>query len=240
MENRLKQALAELWEKYKSIDDILSENTYCYSEVSEQHDILFTGINPSARVKDATDCSEAHHFKYEEVIVNDRYFKTIDKIIPNTLKGKVSYLDLFNYRCTKQGGIAKFLKTSEGISFLAENLCINQLFIENVIRPKVICVRNKGSWGFWGKNATPQKDNNVWMGYLFEKVQTSFEQKEGTLEVYRIEGLINNEQRVSFSYLPDTRLKGTIVIFAKHYQYSKKEERITEDMIAELYKLVTE
>lgn len=239
MENRLKQALAGLWERYKSINDILSENTYCYSEVLKQHDILFTGINPSARVKDETDCSEAHHFKYEEAVVNDRYFKTIDKIIPKTLKGKVSYLDLFNYRHTKQGDITKFLKTSQGISFLAENLCINQMFIEDVIKPKVICVRNKGSWDFWGKNATPQEDNNVWMGYKFEEVRTSFEQKEGTLEVYRINGLINNGQRVSFSCLPDTNLKGTIIVFAEHYQYSKREDRITEDMIAELYKLAT-
>ena len=69
---------------------------------------------------------------------------------------------------------------------------------------------------------------------------TSFEQTEGTLEIYRIEGLINNEQRVSFFELPDTNLKGTIIAFAKHYQYSKKEERITENMIKELYKLATE
>lgn len=86
------------------------------------------------------------------------------------------------------------------------------MFIEDVIKPKVICVRNKGSWDFWGKNATPQEDNNVWMGYKFEEVRTSFEQKEGTLEVYRINGLINNGQRVSFSCLPDTNLKGTIIV----------------------------
>jgi hypothetical protein len=240
MENKLQHALAELWRKYGDINEILSKNTYCYSEVSEQYDILFTGINPSARVKDEDDCSEGHHFKYQEAILNDRYFRTIDEIIPKTLKDKVAYLDLFNYRRTKQGDIVEFLKTSEGISFLAENLCINQLIIENIIKPKVICVRNKGSWGFWGKNATPQGDNNVWMGYKFRKVQTSFEQTEGTLEIYRIEGLINNEQRVSFFELPDTNLKGTIIAFAKHYQYSKKEERITENMIKELYKLATE
>lgn len=236
----MEKKLRSLWKQYeekvekKEAKEILKRG-FCFSNISNQYDILVTGFNPSYRKNDKEKDNHISEFIYQDIIEGgeDKYFMSINNLFDNELKKKVTYIDLFNYRETSQKAIAYFLKKNyeEGIAFITQNLRINQELIETKIRPKLIIVKNKGSWNFWGKKAT--KEGNIWMGYdLEEKIK---EYPCG--EAYRINGLIDSEQRVSADTLSKSNLIGSIILFTQHFQYCPKEKRPNQETIKELYEL---
>ena len=97
----------------------------------------------------------------------------------------VEYLDILNFRETDQNTVLEFCKDTKGLEFIAQNLRLNQLIIEQVIRPRLIVVKNRSSWGLWGKNAT--SDQNIWMGYQFE-----LEESLDCGDLCHIKGLIDH------------------------------------------------
>ena len=53
-------------------------------------------------------------------------------------------------------------------------------------------------------------------------------------EVLRIAGLIDHPDRVACRELKETNLKGTLVLFTNHFQYSAKEKLPTPELMAKL------
>ncbi len=232
--------LEELWRRYEkrfehnpALNEILKRG-FCYSEVSRR-EVLVMGINPSFRQQESEEVKNRKclSFQYDHVKITDRYFRQIQNFV-GSLDDKTDYLDVFNYRETAQKKLFTFLKDETGVQFLAENLLITQLQIEQVVRPKLIVVKNKDAWMFLGRYAAEHRyESGVWMGYVLQKVKDT-----NCGEVYRIEGLVNNSQRVSYDCLKKTQLIGTLVLFTKHYQYCKVGERPTAAIIKELYDLI--
>jgi len=242
-ERELKEKLEKLWKEYENsfsedLEKIINRG-FCYSNIQNQSDILVTGINPSYRVQDTGNQEFCVFFDYQtKRHEKDRYFKSIDNLFVNEDKEKVTYIDIFNIKETVQKNTSLFYKESQnkGIRFLSENLAITQTLIEKVIKPKLIIVRNKGSWDFWGLNAEQNNGwKNVWMGYKFDKIEKFPDSDIG--KVRKISGLIDSEQRVDYNNLEKTNLEGTIVLFTNHFQYCKKEKRPTPELIKELYEM---
>ncbi len=233
----MEQALSKLWEKYRGrmateeLNGIL-ERGICYSEIKEAHRILVTGMNPSFREGDPNREKYDVPFNYQDVVKSgeDRYFTSFDKLFPAEFQREVAYLDLLNIRETDQATTWKFIKDPQGLELFAGNLRLAQLLIEQVVRPRLIMVKNKGAWGLWGKEATAEE--NIWMGYRFERVAGFDALPCG--EVLRITGLIDHPGRVTYNDLKETNLQGTLVLFTRHFQYCKAEELPTPELMAEL------
>lgn len=233
----MEQALLNLWKAYrgrmssKELNEIL-ERGICYSEISGSHRILVTGMNPSFRKGDPACEKYEVPFNYQAVVKGreDRYFTAFDRLFPEAYRAEVDYLDLLNIRETRQRTVWKFIRDPKGLELFAANLRMNQLLMEQVVRPRLIMVKNHGSWGLWGKDATAE--GNIWMGYRFEPVEGFDALPSG--EVLRIAGLIDHPDRVACRELKETNLKGTLVLFTNHFQYSAKEKLPTPELMAEL------
>lgn len=233
--------LLELWRRYEkrfehnpALNEILKRG-FCYSEVSRR-EVLVMGINPSFRRQESGEVKNRKclSFQYDHVKLNDRYFRQIRNFV-GSLDDRTDYLDVFNYRETAQKKLFAFLKDETGVQFLAENLLITQLQIEQVVQPKLIVVKNKDAWMFFGKYAVEHRyESGVWMGYVLQKVKDT-----NCGEVYRIEGLADSKQRVGNGCLQTTCLNGSLVLFTEHYQYCKVDERPTAAIIEQLYDLAT-
>ena len=257
----MKEELKKLWEKYeekisesaRNVEDarfrkraeLLKEvlsHKWMYSEVEDCH-ILITGINPSFDGKG--------HGCFKLKTCDHPYYKSLKEMVGDLLS-VTDYLDLFTFRETAQSTISKFLKYPVGLKFLAEHLAITQHKIEQ-LNPSIIIVANKGSWVFWGKNADKDKKGefcNIWMGYKYEPVDDEllmekFSKNLDNCKICKISGLIDEQeggsQRVSKD-ITETNLVGTIVVFTYMSGYLDrkrvhKNDRVTPDMIKELYEL---
>ena len=229
-----KERLLQLWNKYKEqmtseeLNNILDRGI-CYSKIEKAHRILVTGMNPSFRQGEAARENFVCEYEYQGVVEGgeDRYFLAFDKLFPEEYKQEVTYMDLLNFRETDQEMVWKFCNDPKGLELVAENLRLNQLFIEQVVRPRLIMVKNRGSWCFWGKEATA--DANIWMGYRFEHLEAL-----PCGELCRITGLVDHPDRVSDNELLETNLKGTLVLFTSHFQYQASDKLPTPELIARL------
>jgi hypothetical protein len=111
------------------------------------------------------------------------------------------------------------LNTENGLRFLAAQLNLTQHVIEEIIKPKVIIVKNKESSAYWGKLSSK---GIIWMGYEFDYIRNL-----PFGELYKIIGLSNSTDRIA-PEIKETNLKGSYIIFSKHInQYTKREERPT-------------
>ena len=152
-----KERLQKLWDKYKGqmtsgeLNAILDRGI-CYSKIEKTHRILVTGMNPSFRQGDPARENSVCEYEYQGIVEGgeDRYFLAFDKLFPGAYKQEVAYMDLLNFRETDQNTVWKFCKDPKGLELVAGNLRLSQLFIEQVVRPRLIMVKNKGSWCFWG------------------------------------------------------------------------------------------
>ncbi len=224
------ELLKKTWQKHAAIDnDVLGATGYVYCENEKQKDILITGINPSLR-KD--DNSNSYGYKFEDA--SGIYWNPIKKILKSESNKldythQAAYTDLFYFRRTDQKDLTKrILKHPDGISFLVDQLRITQQTIEEIIKPKVIVIKNKESYAYWGKLA---EKGYIWMGYEFEHIKDT---PYG--EVCRIKGFIKSNERV-YPELAKSNLVGTIVLFSKHERALKKDEKIDAAMINQLLSL---
>lgn len=224
----IREQLTDIWNKYQVIDnEVLRDRGYLYCNNVKQKDILITGINPSY-IKDKDNNLLSYDFKG----CYGRYWSPIMKMLKNeTLDytDNTAYLDLFYFRATNQKYIKDvILKHNQGIGFLAEQLRVTQQLMEEVIKPKVIIIKNKESYAYWGKLSDK---GYVWMGYEFEPIESI-----QCGEVCRITKLINSNERI-FPEITHSNLTGSIVLFSKYSRFLRKDEKITADVIERLLKL---
>ena len=132
---------------------------------------------------------------------------------------KTDYLDIFYFREQEQSFLReKILCKPEGIRFVVDQLNLTMHIIENIVMPKLIVVKNKESWAYFGK--LYEEKGWVWMGYRFQHIQNM-----ACGELCRITGLIDSQERIA-PEIKETGLCGTFVLFTKHInQFTTAEER---------------
>lgn len=228
-----KEKLNNLWNKdfINQLPDFIKERGFVFSENNSQKEILITGINPSFR-KDA-DLGN-FSFDFQKTLKEekyDNYWSPLKKIVYDPenlidLREKSAYLDIFYFREKEQNKLKKeILKNNKGIQFLVEQLKITQQTIENVIKPKLIIVKNKESAAYWGKLS---EIGIIWMGY-----KLNFAKSYVCGDLYKISGLLESNERIS-SEIIETNLKDSLILFTEHIsQYTKKEKIPTAVLINE-------
>lgn len=228
----IQKRLLEIWNRnyINELPKVIKERGFNYSINQEQKDILITGINPSFRKGDQNGnmCFDfkiiAKDTKY------DTYWTSLKKLVVNEdidLIDNTACLDIFYFRERDQKFLTKnILSNSAGLSFVAEQLNLTQHIIEDVIKPKVIIVKNKESAAYWGKYADK---GIIWMGYELEFLEDTF-----FGELYKIKGLINSTQRIS-PEIKQTNIENSLILFTVHInQYTKREKRPTPSFINQL------
>ena len=251
--NDIEKRISEIWNSnyMENLPLWVKQRKYMYADPVKA-DLLITGINPSFRKGDEEQLTNWHgpskyNFnpekwrddklkKGKKGIRWDTYFGPMYKMLYSdniNLLDRFDYLDIFHFREQDQSKLSKeILKRGKednesGIQFIADELNLTQHIIEDFIRPRLILVKNKESWAYWGK----QKDDGlIWMGYEFAKIKDYI---SGELELYMITGLLNSDKRIAQEFNSEnTCLKGCYVLFAKHInQYVTKEKRPTAELL---------
>ena len=196
---------------------------YCFAENIEQKSILITGFNPSFR--EGKNHTESSGYCVDFFgSTHDNYFSPIKKMLHDDelnidLRNDAAYMDLFYFREQDQEFLRKqILPSADGIRFTIEQLNLTQHIIEDIIKPKLIVVKNKESWAYFGKLF--EEKGWVWIGYQFEFIQNM-----ECGELFRITGLLDSNERIA-PEIKETNLKGTFVLFTQHInQYTAVEKR---------------
>lgn len=227
------EKLLEIWERdyIVSLPALIKERGFDYSKNTEQKDILITGFNPSFNPQESIN----KHFNFSDFVnkrvSNTRYWQPLIKMICADnidLREETAYLDLFYFREKEQAFFKKsILKTPNGIRFVIDQLNLTQHIIEDVVKPKVIIVKNKESAAYWGKCS---KDKGIiWMGYELEPLESLV-----CGELFRITGLLDSTERTA-PEITNTNLKNTLILFTVHInQFTKKEKKPTVQLIKSL------
>ncbi|MDO4691295.1 MAG: hypothetical protein Q4A64_00315 [Porphyromonadaceae bacterium] len=234
------QRLTEIWNSdyIKDLPLLISKRGYAFAHNQDQKDILITGINPSFRDGESNGVLQWNIDKIwfpeknENGSTYDVYWSPIRKILHGSgidLRAEASYLDIFYFREREQTFLrSQLLSKPEGIRFVAEQLNLTMHIIEEIIRPKLIIVKNKESWAYFGKYA--QEKGWIWMGYTFELVC----EKLPCGELWKITGLIDSPERIA-PEITETGLIGTFVLFTNHInQYTKREKRPTPELLQQI------
>lgn len=223
--------LNKIWAKNysKNFPQFLIERGYVFAQNTSQKDILISGINPSFR---KGDVNNRFGFDFQNTLHNekyDNYWGPIKKMLLNEnstidLRKESAYLDILYFREQKQSLLNNvILKTEDGLKFIADQINLSQRIIEEIIKPKVIIIKNKESHAYWGKYS---QEGIFWMGYDFEYVENLY---CGCL--YKIKGLHNTSERIGNEILK-TNLEGTVVLFSTHInQYTPKTKRLKPETI---------
>lgn len=231
----IEDVLKKIWaENYiLELPDFIHKRGYCYSKNNSQKDILITGINPSFR--EGSENFDSFGFDIQDEFKNNKYDNywgplkkmVYDEIQKIDLRPKTSYLDIFYFREKNQKVLKnELLPNKYGLKFLAEQLNLTQHIIEDVIKPKLVIVKNKESSGYWGRLA----DKSIfWMGYDLEFVESSI-----IGELFKIKGFINSSERIA-PEIKTSNLNNSLILFTSHItQYTKREKRPTAKQIKEL------
>lgn len=233
--------LAEIWsEEYiETLPTLVKDRGYMFAD-NVQKDILITGFNPSFREGEPIGVL---HGPIEDIWQNekhDNYWSPIKKMLYDSeidLRCKADYLDIFYFREQEQRFLNdKILTAPNGVKFVVDQLNLTMHIIEEVVKPKLIIIKNKESWAYFGKLF--DEKGWVWMGYQFEHIQYM-----ECGELCRIQGLIESKERIA-PEIEQTNLIGTFVLFTKHInQYTSLQERPkpqTLELILNWYKIEEE
>lgn len=162
------KALDELWETSlnKNIYPEILKRGYAIPENIGKADLLIIGINPSfGKTENDIRTEYKHTFPCFEVLKKSqnitKYWKRIFSFIPPNIK--CEHIDLFTIRNTEQKKINEIGINNLGLDFLVKHIWITQQMIENVIKPKLIIVANRGAGAYFGKNP-----KYTWIGYDLE------------------------------------------------------------------------
>lgn len=223
--------LATIWSKdyISSLPEQIKDRGFCFSLNNENREILITGFNPSFREGDSVGNVS---YSFDDIMNSekyDNYWGPIKKMICNLdlgidLRSRSSYLDIFNFREKEQAFLKKNILTNHnGIQFVVDQMNLTQHVIEDIIKPKLIIVKNRESSAYWGKLAS---EGIIWMGYEFEFVKNL-----NCGELFRITGLLESSERIA-PEIKNTNLEGTFVLFTDHInQYTTNDKRPTPLMI---------
>lgn len=215
--------LAEIWsEDYiGTLPAPVKERGYWFVD-NIQKEILITGINPSYREGKPIGplpCPIEDIWKNKK---HDNYWSPIIKMLNDgeiDLRNKADYLDIFYFREQDQRLLNdKILSSPNGVRFVADQLNLTMHIIEEVVKPKLIIIKNKESWAYFGKLF--KEKGWVWMGYQFEHILNL-----ECGELCRIKGLLESQERIA-PEIKQTNLIGTFALFTKHInQYTALQER---------------
>lgn len=237
MEN-IKTRLSKIWgnSKFENIQ-YLKDRGFVFCMNNEQKDILILGMNPSCR--NGEEGYQGASFCFSSAIEKgDVYFSPIKRMLLSEnnsidLRQDCAYLDIFSFREKTQDKLKKEILVGDNIQFLVKQLEVTQDTIENVIKPKLIVIKNKEASVYWGLLA--EEENIIWMGYDLKYIK---DVKNGEYEVgklYKINGLLDSSQRINSHTITSTNLKGSYVLVTPHInQYLKKEKRPTPKLLKEL------
>lgn len=221
--------LAEIWsEEYiNTLPALIKERGYIFAD-NVQKDILITGFNPSFREGDNIGVFHGPVSKiwYEEKY--DNYWGPIKKMLNSDdidLRNQTDYLDIFYFREQDQSYLNdKILSSPNGIRFVVDQLNLTMHIIEDIVKPKLLIIKNKESWAYFGKLFNEK--GWVWMGYQFEHIQNM-----ACGELCRITGLLDSKERIAPEF-QQTNLIGSFVLFTKHInQYTAVKERPTPTIL---------
>ncbi len=207
----------------------VKERGFVFSENQIEKDILITGFNPSflenEKEKREDEKGKIDSFNFHDVLrakKPGKYFSSLKKLIfdPGNnidLINRTAYVDIFYFREKNQSSFKKdILKSPAGIRFAVDQLNLTQHAIEDVIKPKVIIVKNKESAAYWGKLASK---GLIWMGYQLDFIDNLL-----CGELFKISGLLNSPERIA-PEITDTNLKDSLVLFSQYRnQYTSKKE----------------
>lgn len=189
---------SKMWEKYKTIGDIMGRGfAACYIE--KQKDILLLGFNPQVGITES-DSVYSFPFRFQG------YWGDINKMINASgldLKRNTQYLDLFAFRESDQEvAIKDVIQNPALFPYVVEQVSLTQEFIETIVIPRVIVIKDKASWAFFGKLS-----QFTWMGYSFEHFKDT-----PCGEVCKITGFTTKKDRIN-KQIEHTSLEGTRVLF---------------------------
>lgn len=189
---------SKMWDKYKTIGDIMGRGfAACYIE--KQKDILLLGFNPQVGI---TESDSVYSFPFRI----QGYWGDINKMInaPGlNLKRNTQYLDLFAFRESNQEvAIKEVIQNPALFPYVVEQVSLTQEFIETIVIPRVIVIKDKASWAFFGKLS-----QFTWMGYSFEHFKDT-----PCGEVCIITGFTPKKDRIN-KQIEHTSLEGTRVLF---------------------------
>lgn len=231
----IEKRLIEIWDKkyIQTLPRFIVERGFCYSINECQKDILITGINPSFRNNFDNCGSFGFDIQVEfQNIKYDNYWSPLKKMIYDNetnidLRVNTAYLDIFYFREQVQKVLTnEILPNQDGIQFLVDQINLTQHVVEDIIKPKVIIVKNKESSVYWGKLSGK---GVIWMGYDLELIENTI-----TGELFRIKGLIDSNERIA-PEIKFSNLEGTFVLFTQHInKFTKREKRPTAKFINEL------
>ena len=189
---------SKIWQKYKNIGDIMGRGfAACYAE--KQKDILIVGFNPHAGI---TESNNIYLFPFSLY----GYWGYVTKMIVSSglnLMRNSQYLDLFAFRESNQEiAIKEVIQNPALFPYVVEQVSLTQEFIETIVKPRVIVIKDKASWAFFGK--LPQF---TWMGYSFEPyLNTPYG------EICKITGFSAKRDRINKQF-ENTNIEGTYVLF---------------------------
>ena len=130
------EKIKNLFENYKSQDPELQKiinRKYVYSQFHTGIKVLFIGLNPSFREKQAK--KEEYYKSFDATNNNDRYFRRFPLLVEN--KNDWTFLDLLYIRETRQRNIENFYKREP--DFIKQQLEISKEIIKK-INPEIIVV----------------------------------------------------------------------------------------------------
>ena len=123
------EKIKNLFENYKSQDPELQEiinRKYVYSQFHTGRKVLFIGLNPSFREKQAK--KEEYYKSFDATNNNDRYFRRFPLLVEN--KNDWTFLDLLYIRETRQRNIENFYKREP--DFIKQQLEISKEIIKKI------------------------------------------------------------------------------------------------------------
>ena len=215
--------LAEIWSSdyMRALPSQIKDRGYVYAD-NVQKDILITGFNPSFREGNCPGITHGPSCNlWADGLKWDNYLGPIKKMLVEDgldLRERADYLDIFYFREQGQSFLKdKILKIPEGVRFVVDQLNLTMHIIEDIVKPKLMIVKNKESEAYFGK--LYGEKGWVWMGYEFQHIQNM-----ACRELCRIIGLIDSNERIA-PEIRQTVLKGSYVLFAKHLQYTRSEDR---------------
>jgi len=220
------ERLQEIWSQdyINELPTLIKDRSFTFSTNYNPKDILITGFNASFRNGEDINI---HSFDFQTILNGpwDNYWGPLKKMIYDTdsnidLRYNSAYLDIFYFREKEQTFLKdQILKSQAGIRFVIDQINLTQHTIEDIIKPKIIVVKNKESVAYWGKLAN---EGIIWMGYELEHIQNMV-----CGELYKITGLINSTERIAPEFT-NTNLENSLVLFTQHInQYTANEKRPT-------------
>ena len=176
----------------------------------------------------------------------------------------IAFLDLFNFWKAPDESLLALADDDPTLAFLSDNLCLTQLLIEHLIRPRLIIATGRRSWHFWGKDAHPVPllatpgTSPAHPGILPASPAPSpatspfsvpsldiwmgyrFESLEQLPcgELCRVTGLVEHPDRVSYRSLLETNLRGTLVLFTCDLTRVSADKRPTPELVARLCQMI--